>query len=310
MANKHNPTAIALFHVVFAAATSIDYNQQWESKGNYFDFAIHGENAPLLNTGELFRSEDKAGRKMLFLGTELGNVVLWTAKQSGKKVVVWQSSSTMFDYVKQSFGNTTSEVSPELFQYLIGDTVTDTVAARFQKEDQSKREVLIAVHNGISDMLNAPDTVAEKIVEVAQVVEVVEVVKNKEVEQAEAPKTAKPEVNQSTQKEEPKMNTTPKAAVKQPTQFTSWGVFWRVSGLAVVIIAAIVAIAFGLHFGAAYIAGLGLSETVALALRYLLHFVSTVAMYLSLAKGWECITSVFAKREPVISAATPAPAAA
>lgn len=64
-------------------------------------------------------------------------------------------------------------------------------------------------------------------------------------------------------------------------RMTGWGAFWRISGLALLFIAAIAAITLGLHFGAAYLVGLGLGETTTLVLSVLLSVVGYLAVFAS-----------------------------
>lgn len=54
------------------------------------------------------------------------------------------------------------------------------------------------------------------------------------------------------------------------SKLSGWGVFWRCAGMAVLLIAVVASLILGLQYGAAYIAGLGVSELATTAMSILL----------------------------------------
>lgn len=66
-----------VFAQYFAAATVIAFNPDWSEFGGYFAGAVYDEAAPALEAGQLCSSVAPDGRKLLLLGTELGNIVVF-----------------------------------------------------------------------------------------------------------------------------------------------------------------------------------------------------------------------------------------
>ena len=55
----------------------IEFNAQWANGTGYFDNGVKGPSAPVLIPGETASSVDTHGRKIVFIGTRLGNVVVF-----------------------------------------------------------------------------------------------------------------------------------------------------------------------------------------------------------------------------------------
>lgn len=75
--------AAKFFEDQYAAARKIEFDPAWASKdelrrGN-FDCAVYGPVAPTLKAGEIVASVEpgEAGRKLIIIGTSLGNVVVF-----------------------------------------------------------------------------------------------------------------------------------------------------------------------------------------------------------------------------------------
>jgi hypothetical protein len=67
---------------VFTAAynkceTIIPFDIKWSNGCGYFDFAVYGENAPKLGNGEVVKSFTPGKRRILIIGTRLGNVCIF-----------------------------------------------------------------------------------------------------------------------------------------------------------------------------------------------------------------------------------------
>jgi lipopolysaccharide export LptBFGC system permease protein LptF len=72
-------------------------------------------------------------------------------------------------------------------------------------------------------------------------------------------------------------------AAKKNEPLTFWAYWLRIAFWTLVFIAAITAIALGMHFGIAYLAALGLGEGLALALHYIVIIVGHIG---AMAVGW------------------------
>lgn len=66
------------FNKVFNKITAeIEYNDGWANGTGYLDFAVSGKNAPELYDGQIVKSVDIIGRKIIIIGTRLGNVIVF-----------------------------------------------------------------------------------------------------------------------------------------------------------------------------------------------------------------------------------------
>lgn len=66
------------FNVAFnAVTTTIEYNTKWENGTGYLDFAVYGDNAPVVESGSVVKTTDPMGRRIIITGTLLGNVVMF-----------------------------------------------------------------------------------------------------------------------------------------------------------------------------------------------------------------------------------------
>jgi hypothetical protein len=57
--------------------SEIAYDPAWANDTGYFDYAVKGENAPVLENGQVVKSVDEQGRKILIVGFALGNIVVF-----------------------------------------------------------------------------------------------------------------------------------------------------------------------------------------------------------------------------------------
>lgn len=65
-----------------------------------------------------------------------------------------------------------------------------------------------------------------------------------------------------------------KTEVKKP--LSTWGKIWRIGGLVILFVAALMAASFGVNFGMAYILSLGLGNAATIALQILLTAVGAL----------------------------------
>ena len=56
---------------------SIPFMSTWANGTGYFDNAVKGKNAPVIEAGTIVKSVDNFGRKIIIIGTRVGNVVIF-----------------------------------------------------------------------------------------------------------------------------------------------------------------------------------------------------------------------------------------
>lgn len=82
-------TAASRFNAAFAQITKeIPFNKDWSNGTGYFDNAVSGPAAPQLTIAEIVKSAAPAGRKIIIVGTRLGNVVVFERYDDDKSVIV------------------------------------------------------------------------------------------------------------------------------------------------------------------------------------------------------------------------------
>lgn len=64
----------------------LEFNPKWSNGAGFFDYAVHGEHAPVVPRGTAMKSTAPGGRRLIIIGTRLGNVVVFerTTATSGK----------------------------------------------------------------------------------------------------------------------------------------------------------------------------------------------------------------------------------
>ena len=55
----------------------IPFNPEWCNGTGYFDWSVEGSEAPGLTIGQMVKSKDENGRRMILIGTRFGNVVVF-----------------------------------------------------------------------------------------------------------------------------------------------------------------------------------------------------------------------------------------
>ena len=68
--------------------TEIPFNKDWSNGTGYFDNAVVGSAAPELAPGQLVKSKTPGGRKIILVGTRIGNVVVFERYDDDKSVIV------------------------------------------------------------------------------------------------------------------------------------------------------------------------------------------------------------------------------
>lgn len=76
------------FTEAYARCTrEVPYNPSWSNGSGNFDFAVYGEHAPKLGNGDFIKSATPSGRRVMIIGTRLGNVAIYdrfTQQQEGQ----------------------------------------------------------------------------------------------------------------------------------------------------------------------------------------------------------------------------------
>ncbi len=55
----------------------IEFDPKWTNGSGKFDFAVYGEHAPKLANGDAVKSVTSGGRRILVIGTRLGNLAVY-----------------------------------------------------------------------------------------------------------------------------------------------------------------------------------------------------------------------------------------
>ena len=78
-------TCMDIFNQVFNGNhRSIPFDPRWSNGSGSFDFAVYGEHAPRLETGGIYKSQANTGRRLMFIGTKVGNVVIYEGRASNE----------------------------------------------------------------------------------------------------------------------------------------------------------------------------------------------------------------------------------
>lgn len=78
MSREANKEANDVFTSAFEqCGKEIQFNKSWSNGTGLFDFAVYGEHAPKLGNGEIVKSKTPGGRRILIIGTRLGNFAVY-----------------------------------------------------------------------------------------------------------------------------------------------------------------------------------------------------------------------------------------
>lgn len=67
-----------VFTAAFNGCTKeLPFDRAWSNGTGYFDHAVKGEHAPKLGIGEIVKSVSPGGRRVMMVGTRLGNIVVF-----------------------------------------------------------------------------------------------------------------------------------------------------------------------------------------------------------------------------------------
>lgn len=96
------------FRVAVKDAPEIGYNSAWENGTGYFDQAVFGEHAPVLESGQVVKTTDQHGRLIGMVGTAVGNVVVFDRFSSPTNQVVTFNGPTVLMRMMGFTGGTLS----------------------------------------------------------------------------------------------------------------------------------------------------------------------------------------------------------
>lgn len=98
----------------------IPFNPKWANGTGYYDNAVDGDEAPKLEVGQIVKCFTPApnNRRMILIGTQFGNVVLFDRFTDADKGIVVHNAP---DEVKDLVGGMSSNLSEETIYHLVGN---------------------------------------------------------------------------------------------------------------------------------------------------------------------------------------------
>lgn len=117
----------AIFAAQFSKTKAVPFNPKWANGTGHFDQAVIGEHAPMMVDGDIVCSEDPKGRKIIIIGTPLGNVVVFQRYSNRDNVYVANTSVTMYQYTNRKLGGI---LDAETMEYAFGHQVTSQLLLR------------------------------------------------------------------------------------------------------------------------------------------------------------------------------------
>ena len=88
-----------------AEVKEIPFNEGWCNGTGYFDKAVKGQEAPVLTIGEMVRSRDGFGRRLIIIGTRFGNVVVFDRFTDQIDNGVWVVNHPSCEMIKMMVDN-------------------------------------------------------------------------------------------------------------------------------------------------------------------------------------------------------------
>ena len=71
----------------------ISYNPSWANQTGYLDYAVEGDNAPVLVAGQMVKAIDPRGRRIIVIGTRKGNVVVFDRYSGQAEMGTWVTNA-------------------------------------------------------------------------------------------------------------------------------------------------------------------------------------------------------------------------
>lgn len=105
------------FNKKFEISNKIEFNPRWGNGTGYYDNAVSGEHAPVLTPGEMVASLSDNNRKIIMVGTPLGNVVIFQRYNDNVSVYTCNVSRVLNSVGLIPNGR----ISDQTMEMLIGD---------------------------------------------------------------------------------------------------------------------------------------------------------------------------------------------
>ena len=115
-----------LFTSAVARSEQLEYNPKWANGTGYFNHAVSGEHAPILEPGTMKWFVDENGRTAIVVGTIFGNVVVFERRKVAYQVYVLNVPNDIKDIVPQSSGALTEDT----MVYMVGTECNPNVGQR------------------------------------------------------------------------------------------------------------------------------------------------------------------------------------
>lgn len=112
-----------VFTRAFDAITDeLPYNPKWSNGTGYHDYAVNGGYAPTLRPGQIVKSRSPGNRRLILIGTRLGNVVIFDRykDQEGRDDVIFVYNATNL-FKAGRWTEPSGPISEEVMATLLGE---------------------------------------------------------------------------------------------------------------------------------------------------------------------------------------------
>lgn len=120
------PTVNSVFTAAYEAAPKIDFNMAWSNGTGYFDHAVEGAHAPKIGNGKMVSSATPSGRRIIIVGTRIGNCVVFERYTDNAEKYVFNAPTAL----KHGFAIYDGLVEVGLMEELVGDAFVRNIGDR------------------------------------------------------------------------------------------------------------------------------------------------------------------------------------
>lgn len=120
----------------FSTATKVAFNPAWAEFGGYFGKIILGDDAPLLRDGEVICSIAPDARKLLIIGTKLGNAVVFQRYSDREEIFARNFSNALKEFCGENVENL---VDAKAMDFVFGDETQGSVSAKISALSQEAK---------------------------------------------------------------------------------------------------------------------------------------------------------------------------
>lgn len=106
-----------LFDYAFSKAREIPFVKAWSNGTGYFDYAVDRDLAPKVANGGMVKCVTPGGRRILIIGTRIGNCVIFDRYSDEKSVFVFNMPTAL----KQGFAIKDGSIDFDTMLNLVGD---------------------------------------------------------------------------------------------------------------------------------------------------------------------------------------------